>query len=129
MTKADVQEALVALYLRNLDFARRLAMHQTHSFFVTRAKRNTQFKRRYSHAVDRANTKVLCDQTGMLTVYASRKDDPAPLRRVVIKDDDGKCLTFLTNNFALTPELIAALYRQRWQVVRPDCHREETPAA
>ncbi len=39
-----------------------------------------------------------------------------PLRRVVIKDDDGKRLTCLTNNFALTPELIAALYRQRWQV-------------
>jgi len=25
-------------------------------------------------------------------------------------------MTFLTNNFALKPELIAALYRQRWQV-------------
>lgn len=99
-----------------LDFARLFALHQSRAFFVTRAKRNTQFQRRYSHTVDRANTRVLCDQTGMLTVYASRKDYPAPLRRVVIKDDEGKRLTFLTNNFALTPEVIAALYRQRWQV-------------
>jgi hypothetical protein len=28
----------------------------------------------------------------------------------------GKRLVFLTNNFTLTPELIADLYRQRWQV-------------
>jgi hypothetical protein len=99
-----------------LDFARLYSMHQSHAFFVTRAKRNTQFKRRYSHPVDRANTSVLCDQTGVLTVYASRNDYPALLRRVVIKDAADKRLTFLTNNFALTPELIAALYRQRWQV-------------
>jgi hypothetical protein len=38
------------------------------------------------------------------------------LRRVVVKDDAGKRITFLTNNFTLKPELIAALYRQRWQV-------------
>lgn len=38
------------------------------------------------------------------------------LRRVVVRDETGKRVTFLTNNFALKPELIAALYRQRWQV-------------
>ncbi|CAN5854086.1 IS4 family transposase [soil metagenome] len=99
-----------------LDFGRLFALHQSHAFFVTRAKRNTQFKRRYSHPVDRTTTNVLCDQTGVLTVYQSRQEYPAPLRRVVITDDDGKRLTFLTNNFVLTPALIAALYRQRWQV-------------
>ena len=66
--------------------------------------------------MNRATTNVFCDQTGMLTVYTSRKEYPAPLRRVVITDDDGKRLTFLTNNFVLTPALITALYRQRWQV-------------
>ena len=99
-----------------LDFGRLFALHQAHAFFVTRAKRNTQFQRRYSHFVNRATTTVLCDQTGMLTVDKSRREYPVPLRRVVIKDDEGKRLTFLTNNFVLTPELIAALYRQRWQV-------------
>ena len=39
------------------------------------------------------------------------------MRRVVVKDDTGKRITFLTNNFSLKPELIADLYRQRWQVV------------
>lgn len=99
-----------------LDFSRLYAIHQAQAFFVTRSKRNTQFKRRYSHPVDRASTNVLCDQTGVLTVFYSNKDYPAPLRRVVIKDDEGKRIAFLTNNFALPPEMIAALYKQRWQV-------------
>ena len=38
------------------------------------------------------------------------------LRRVVAKDDKGKRLVFLTNNFTLKPDMIADLYRQRWQV-------------
>jgi len=121
--EVTVLDALViepgAFYLLDrgyLDFGRLYALHQSLAFFVTRAKSNTQFQRRYSHSVNRATTNVFCDQTGMLTVYKSRQEYPAPLRRVVITDDDGKRLTFLTNNFVLTPELIAALYRQRWQV-------------
>ncbi len=108
-----------AFYLMDrgyLDFARLFVIHQAKAFFVTRAKRNTQFTRRYSHSVDRVNTKVICDQTGVLTNYPSSKDYPTTLRRVVAKDDKGKRLVFLTNNFALGPEVIADLYRQRWQV-------------
>jgi hypothetical protein len=99
-----------------LDFARLFAIHQAQGFFVTRAKSNTQFMRRYSQPVDRANTAVSCDQTGVLTVFYSSKDYPQPLRRVVVKDETGKRISFLTNKFALKPELIADLYRQRWQV-------------
>lgn len=99
-----------------LDFARLFAIHQAQAFFVTRAKSNTKFKRRYSHPVDRVHSSVVCDQTGVLTVFYSSKDYPSTLRRVVVKDETGKRITFLTNNFALKPELIAALYRQRWQV-------------
>jgi hypothetical protein len=100
-----------------LDFGRLFAIHQAQAFFVTRAKSNTKFKRRYSHPVDRINTNVLCDQVGVLTVFYSSKGYPATLRRVVVRDEEsGKRVTFLTNNFALRPELIAQLYRQRWQV-------------
>jgi IS4 transposase len=38
------------------------------------------------------------------------------MHRVVVKDVSGKRLVFLTNNFALEPELIGDLYHQRWQV-------------
>jgi hypothetical protein len=99
-----------------LDLARLFVIHEAKAFFVTRAKRNTRFTRRYSHPVDRFGTAVLCDQTGVLTNYYSRKDYPSTLRRVVIRDETGKRLVFLTNNFALQPEVIGDLYRQRWQV-------------
>jgi hypothetical protein len=99
-----------------LDFARLFAIHQNQAFFITRAKRNTQFRRRYSQPVNRINTRVLCDQIGSLSVFYSNKDYPVALRRIVVHDEDGKRVTFLTNNFALAPHTIAQLYRQRWQV-------------
>ena len=43
------------------------------------------------------------------------KDYPAALRRVVVRTNR-ESASFLTNNFALKPELIADLYRQRWKV-------------
>jgi hypothetical protein len=93
-----------AFYLMDrgyLDFARLHAVHLTGAFFVTRAKSNTKFKRRYSHPVDRAASNVVCDQTGVLTVFYSSKGYPDTLRRVVVKDETGKRITFLTNNFVL----------------------------
>ncbi len=39
------------------------------AFFVTRAKSNTQFRQHYSSPVDRSTTSVICDQTGVLTVF------------------------------------------------------------
>jgi hypothetical protein len=41
---------------------------------------------------------------------------PTALRRVVVRDDDGKRITFLTNNTSLAPETVGELYRLRWQV-------------
>ncbi|PXX37898.1 IS4 family transposase [Undibacterium pigrum] len=99
-----------------LDFARLYNLHATGAFFVTRAKSNTKFKRRYSHPVDRATSNVICDQTGVLPLFYTSKHYPASLRRVVVKGDAGERIIFLTNNFALKPEMIAALYKQRWQV-------------
>lgn len=99
-----------------LDFERLYQLHTMNAFFVTRAKSNTKLRRRYSHPVDRVGTQVQCDQTVVLTIPVTYEGYPAPLRRIVIKDETGKRISFLTNNFALKPELIAALYKQRWQV-------------
>ena len=100
-----------------IDFARLFAITQAQAFFVTRAKSNMKFKRRYSQPVDRVGTSILCDQTGVLTGLYAKTDYPTVLRRVVVRDTEtGERVVFLTNNFSLSPELIAALYRQRWQV-------------
>jgi hypothetical protein len=99
-----------------LDFARLNRFHQAGSFFVTRAKSNTKYQRRYSHRVDRS-TGLLCDQTIFLTGIHTPQYYPAPLRRIRFRDPQtAKTRVFLTNNFLLSAFTITELYRCRWQV-------------
>ncbi|BDD85803.1 hypothetical protein DPPLL_01680 [Desulfofustis limnaeus] len=99
-----------------LDFERLNKFNQVPAHFVTRAKSNTQYKRRYSHPIDKS-TGLICDQTIVLTGFYARKDYPGALRRVKFRDEKtGKTLVFLTNNFTLPALTIAHLYRSRWQV-------------
>src|ERR1700687_1642262 len=99
-----------------LDFARLYRFHQAGSFFVTRAKKNMDAQRRYSHPVDRT-TGVIFDQTLVLQGYQSAKDYPESLRGIRYKDaETGKRLLFITNNTALPALKICALYKARWQV-------------
>lgn len=98
-----------------IDFEQLHRLHQVGGFFVIRGKSNLRFKRRYSMESDRANG-ILCDQIGTLTGFYSLKDYPTPLRRIRIKDDEGKTLVFLTNNTDLPAPTIADLYRCRWQI-------------
>jgi hypothetical protein len=99
-----------------LDFERLYTMHQAGSFFVTRAKSNSKFRRLVSRPVDRS-TGLICDQSVELTVFYSHQGYPERLRRIRFKDPEtAKTLVFLTNNFALPALTIGALYKSRWQV-------------
>ncbi|MGO8954579.1 MAG: IS4 family transposase [Rhodomicrobium sp.] len=99
-----------------LDFERLARLDAAGSFFVTRAKSNTQVLCRYSHPVDRS-TGLVCDQTVVLTGYYTRKGFDSPLRRVKFNDPEtGKKLVFLSNNFVLPAMTIAKLYKYRWKV-------------
>jgi hypothetical protein len=99
-----------------VDFARLYGFTQASAFFITRAKKNYQFKRQTSRPVDRS-TGVHCDQTVRLSGPLSTRRYPAPLRRVAYFDAEKDLrLVFLTNHFLLPPLTIAQLYRQRWQV-------------
>jgi len=99
-----------------LDFERLYVLTQFLSFFVTRAKENTRFRRIYSHPVDRANG-LKCDQTIMLVTPKSLAGYPEKLRRVKYFDAEReKQLVFLTNNFVLPALTIANLYKCRWQI-------------
>ncbi len=98
------------------DFARLHVLHQHCAFFVIRAKTNFNFKRLYSHPVDKA-TGLQCDQTVVLTGYYSHKSYPEKLRRIRFFDaEHNRRLVFLSNNFFLPAATIAQLYRCRWQV-------------
>lgn len=99
-----------------VDFKRLYSLHQALAFFITRAKSNFKFQRRYSHPVDKS-TGLLCDQTVILTGVNSRNDYPEAMRRIVYRDlETNKRYVFITNNFSLPALSIAKLYKARWQV-------------
>ena len=108
-----------AIYIMDrgyLDFARLHKIHQSSAFFLTRAKKIFNFKRLYSHDVDK-DTGIQCDQTIALMGFYSKKDYPEKLRRIRLLDPETrKRLIFLTNNFKLPAKTITDLYRCRWQV-------------
>ena len=99
-----------------LDFARLHRLHLSGAFFVTRAKKNFRFGRRYSEPVDKS-TGLLLDQTVVLVGFYVLRDYPTVLRRIAYRDPlTGKKLIFLTNNFTVPALIIAQLYRSRWQI-------------
>ena len=98
-----------------IDFRRLHLIHQAAAFFVTRAKNNFRFQRLYSQPVN--SVAVRCDQVVIPRNFYARRDYHSKLRRIRYVDPETqKQLVFLTNNFTLPTEVIAALYRCRWQV-------------
>jgi hypothetical protein len=99
-----------------VDFTRLYRLHQSGAFFVTRAWKNLQSRRRYSHRID-ASTGLRSDHTIMLTGRYTRDLYPSPLRRIHYVDPErGKRLVFLSNNFVIPALTVAQLYKSRWQV-------------
>jgi hypothetical protein len=99
-----------------VDFFRLYILTQYLAFFVIRAKTNLQFRRVYSHPIDKS-TGLRCDQTIVLTGINSAQDYPDKLRRIRYYDQDNDLhLTFLTNNFTLPALTITQLYKCRWRI-------------
>ena len=99
-----------------VDFERLYNLNINSAYFVTRAKTNLQFKRVYSHQVDKS-LGLICDQSIALTGFYPSKDYPEKIRRIKYFDsENNRRLVFLTNNFHLPAITIANLYKQRWQI-------------
>ena len=99
-----------------IDFGRLFTLHLVQASFIIRAKSNFQFRRLYSHPVDKS-AGLKCDQTIMLSGFYASKDYPEKLRRIKFYDNQqNRTLVFLTNNFTLPALTICQLYKCRWQV-------------
>ena len=99
-----------------VDFRRLQRFELASAFFVTRSKKNLDFRCRASRDVDKA-TGLRADQTIVLAGPKSSRLYPERLRRVKFFDaEHERRFTFLTNNFTLPALTIAQLYKSRWQV-------------
>lgn len=99
-----------------VDYKRLYRITKAKAYFVVRAKSNIKFNRMYSNRVDKT-TGIKYDQIGKIEGFYTSKDYPKKLRKVKFVDkENGKKLVFLTNNFELSANDIALLYKQRWQV-------------
>jgi IS4 transposase len=99
-----------------LDFKRLFVMNEQAGFFITRTKRTTRYRRLYSHPVEKSNG-LRCDQTVVLVNFYAKRDYPDKLRVVKYVDPETeKRFAFLTNNFDITAQTVADLYRLRWRV-------------
>lgn len=99
-----------------IDFLRLYNLRLCSAFFVTRSKKNLQYRRLYSQPIDKS-TGLRCDQIIRLTGPKSSQYYPEKLRRISFFDIDTSIrYTFLTNNFSLPALIITILYKNRWQV-------------
>jgi putative transposase len=90
-------------------------LRQSGLFFVIRQKKNAVYEVRERRSVPRRSG-VSADQTIMLTGPAA-VSYPYLLRRVCYTDPEtGKEYVYLTNNFRLSPQTIADIYKERWQI-------------
>jgi len=83
--------------------------------FVGRMKTNTRFEVVETLSVQ--GDGVLEDQLIRLSSPMAKKQYPSVLRRVCFKrEEDGKILSFITNDLKRTATEIADLYKRRWQI-------------
>jgi len=99
-----------------VDYTRLYRLHHQAAFFLTRAKKNLDWKRLKSHPIDKI-TGLRSDQTIVLAGVKSSQAYCEPLRKIRYFDvATDKRFVFLTNNFVLPALTIAQLYKSRWQI-------------
>lgn len=108
--------AVYVMDMGYIDYTRLYRIHQSQSFFVTRAKSNMACRRLYSHPVDKS-TGLRYDQTIRLTGHYAQKNYPETLRRIKYFDEETqRTYVFLTNNFQYDALTVAQLYKERWKI-------------
>jgi IS4 transposase len=99
-----------------IDFDWLWSIDQKNAYFVTRLKRSIKWTRVISHPVDKS-VGLRSDQEILLFAKKTNAKYPKRLRRISFRDElQARTLVFLTNNFLLPADTIAALYKARWEI-------------
>ena len=115
----DLEPEAGAFYVMDrgyIDFERLYRWTLAGAFFVTRARKNFRFDRVDIQTGRQDHRRAVRSDDPPRGFYSSR-GYPDDLRRIRYRDPQThKRLVFLTNNFTLPADVIADLYRCRWQV-------------
>lgn len=87
------------------------------AYFVVREKSKILYKVLEDKHCSNPDTGVMADQIIVFTGSKTKKQYPRELRRVVFYDsENNRTLVLYTNNFEVSAEQIALLYKYRWRV-------------
>ena len=87
------------------------------AYFVVREKHKMSYEVVGDKGYNNPSSGIMADQTIRFKGHKTKKQYPVELRRVVFYDHDGnRTFVFYTNNFEVTAEQVALLYKYRWRV-------------
>lgn len=100
-----------------VDYAQYEVFTQNTIWYVTRLKDNALYKARKEFDIpDNADSGVLKDEEVTLQ-YGDKKKKEHRARRIAYWDSENERLfEFITNNFELSAEKVALIYKKRWQI-------------
>ena len=100
-----------------VDYAQYEIFTQSSIWYVTRLKDNAIYNAREEYDIpDNADTGVLKDEE-IILYYGDNKKQEHRARRIVYWDSsNSRLFEFISNNFELSAEKIALIYKKRWQI-------------
>jgi hypothetical protein len=92
-------------------------IEMSEAYFVVREKSKILYKVLEDKHCSNPDTGVMADQIIVFTGSKTKKQYPRELRRVVFYDsENNRTLVLYTNNFEVSAQQIALLYKYRWRV-------------
>jgi hypothetical protein len=100
-----------------VDYAQYEAFSRSSIWYVTRLKDNTIYQPGEEFDIpDNAHSGILKDEE-IILYYGDKKKEEHRARRIAYWDSENdRLFEFTTNNFELTAEKIALIYKKRWQI-------------
>ena len=93
------------------------SIEMAYAYFVVREKHKMVYEVVEDKDYNNPQTGIMADMTIRFKGHKTKKQYPNNLRRVVFYDHEGnRTFVFYTNNFDVTAEDVALLYKYRWRV-------------
>jgi hypothetical protein len=100
-----------------VDYAKYEQFSTKSIWYVTRLKSNALYKARKEFDIpDDADSGVLKDEEIVLYYGRNNKEEHRSRRIAYWDSENSRLFEFITNNFELTAEKIALIYKKRWQI-------------